>query len=127
MHSNYNKVSDTSMPVDEVEAWLNEFPQKRAENKPNGGIIRSTATVVFTDGAKYKMSKKERKAAITRAQREHKAAMRELAIQDAKDQSLIAKQRKVWAKEISALQEKVKPKVPRTSAINARKDALELR
>ncbi len=47
--SRHKKNSPTSMPVSEVEAWLDQFPQKRAENKPNGGIIRATAAVTFID------------------------------------------------------------------------------
>ena len=39
--SNYPKNSDTAIAVDAVEAWLDQFPHKRAENKPHSGIIRS--------------------------------------------------------------------------------------
>ena len=128
MHSNYNKVSETSMPVDEVEAWLDEFEHKRAENKPNGGIIRSTATIVFTDGARANRTKREKQQARAQAQREHKAAMRELAVQDRKDQVEIARKRKVWAKEIKAMRRQQKPKsVSRIEIMGARKDTLEAR
>lgn len=123
MHSNYNEVSETSMPVGEVEAWLDEFEHKRVENKPNGGIIRSTESVIFVSGTRANMTKKERKAAIAQAQREHKAAMRELAIQDRKDQSEIARKRKLWAKEIKAIRpETSKPKL---SIVETRQNALE--
>lgn len=128
MHSNYNEVSETSMPVDEVEAWLDEFEHKRAENKPNGGIIRSTETIVFVNGTRANMTKKERKAAIAQAQREHKAAMRELAIQERKDQTEIARKRKLWAKEIKAIRAKAKPVAPSAKQIiSDGQDALEAR
>ena len=123
MHSNYNKVSETSMPVDEVEAWLNEFEHKRVENKPNHGIIRSTESVIFVSGTRANMTKKERKAAIAQAQREHKAAMRELAIQERKDQTEIARKRKLWAKEIKAI--RPEPSKPKLSIVEARQNALE--
>lgn len=124
----YQKVSETSMPIDEVEAWLNEFEHKRAENKPNGGITRSTESVIFINGTRANMTKKERKAAVAKSQREHKAAMRELAIQESKDQSEIARKRKLWAKEIKAIRSKPsKPSKPKWSAVEARKNALEVR
>lgn len=125
MHSNYNEVSETSMPVDEVEAWLNEFEHKRVENKPNHGIIRSTESVIFVSGTRANMTKKERKAAIAKAQREHKAAMRELAIQERKDQAEIARKRKLWAKEIKAMRNE--PSEPKWSIVEARQNALEAR
>ena len=125
MHSNYNKVSETSMPVSEAEAWLDEFEHKRAENKPNGGIIRSTESVIFVNGTRANMTKKQRKAAIAQAQREHKAAMRELAIQERKDQAEIARKRKLWAKEIKAMRNE--PPKPKWSAVEARQNALEAR
>ena len=129
MHSNYNKVSETSMPVNEVEAWLDEFEHKRGENKPNGGIIRSTETIVFISGTRANMTKRERKAAIAQAQREHKAAMRELAIQERKDQAEIARKRKLWAKEIKAMRsEPSNPKVsPVRQTVADRQNALEVR
>lgn len=128
MNNNYNEVSKTSMPVDEVEAWLDEFEHKRAENKPNGGIIRSTESVIFVSGTRANMTKKERKAAIAQAQREHKAAMRELAIQDRKDRIEIARKQKEWAKEIRVLRVKAKPKgVSVMNVMETRKDALEAR
>ena len=128
MQSNYNEVSETSMPVDEVEAWLNEFEHKRVENKPNHGIIRSTESVIFVSGTRANMTKKERKAAIAQAQREHKAAMRELAIQERKDQTEIARKRKLWAKESKAIRAKAKPVAPSAKQIiSDGQDALEAR
>lgn len=128
MHSSYNKVSETSMPVSEVEAWLDEFEHKRVENKPNGGIIRSAESVIFVSGTRANMTKRERRAAIAKAQKEHKAAMRELAIQERKDQAEIARKRKLWAKEIKAIRPKpTKPSKPRTSIVGARQNALEAR
>ena len=58
--SNYSNTKK-GMPMDEQEAWLDQFPQKRAENKPNGGIIRSIADTsrLFL----RLMSAEERKAA----------------------------------------------------------------
>ena len=85
------------MLVDAIEAWLDQFPQKRAENKPNGGIIRSIAD---TSGLFLRpMSPKERKAARAEAQREHKEALKNLAKQDAQDAKEIAKQLVKWRRE----------------------------
>ena len=56
--SNYSNTKK-GMPMDEQEAWLDQFPQKRAENKPNGGIILS---VVDTKAMTLReLSGKERK------------------------------------------------------------------
>lgn len=95
--SRYPKISESSMPVDEVEAWLNQFPQKRAENKPNGGIIKSVADIdqLFL----REMSPRERKAARAKAQREHREALKNLAKQDEIDSKKIAKQLTEWKKE----------------------------
>ena len=94
--SNYSNAKK-GMSVDAVEAWLDQFPQKRAENKPNGGIIRSVADTSGLD--LRKMSPKERKAARAEAQREHKEALKNLAKQDAQDAKKIAKQLAKWRKE----------------------------
>lgn len=104
--SRYPKVSKTAMPVDEVEAWLNQFPQKRAENKPNGGIIRSIADT--SDMYLREMSPRERKVARAKAQREHREALKNLAKQDAQDAKKIAKQLTEWKKE----ERKAEPKEP---------------
>lgn len=100
-YSNQNK----GMSVDAVEAWLNQFPQKRAENKPNGGIIRSVADTsqLFL----REMSISERKVARAKAQREHKQALKNLAKQEALDAKEIAKQLTVWRRESA---KKNKPK-----------------
>ncbi len=94
--SRYNRTNE-GMPVNEVEAWLNKFPSKRAENKPNGGIIQSVADTreIFL----RPMSVSERKKAIAQAQREHRQALRNLAKQDAMDSKEIAKQLTVWRRE----------------------------
>ena len=68
--SNYPKNSDTAIAVDAVEAWLDQFPHKRAENKPNGGIIRSVADT--SELYLREMSPRERKVARAKAQREHR-------------------------------------------------------
>ena len=94
--SNYSN-TEKGMPVDAVEAWLDQFPQKRAENKPNGGIIRSVADTSGLD--LRKMSPKERKVARAKAQREHKEALKNLAKQEAQDAKEIAKQLAKWRKE----------------------------
>lgn len=102
--NSYNKpVSKTSMPVDESEAWLKRFPQKRAENKPNGGIIRSVADTreLFL----RPMSKADRAAAIAQAQREHKQALKNLAKQEAQDAKDITKQLTQWRKEAKKVRE----------------------
>lgn len=94
--SRYSK-TDSGMPVDAVEAWLNQFPQKRAENKPNGGIIRSIADTsqLFL----REMPVSERKVARAKAQREHKKALKNLAKQEAQDAKEIAKQLTIWRRE----------------------------
>lgn len=95
--SGYPKQSDTAMPMDAVEAWLDQFPQKRAENKPNHGIIQSVADTreLFL----RPMSKADRAAAVAKAQREHRQALKNLAKQDAQDAKEIAKQLAEWRKE----------------------------
>ena len=94
--SNYSNTKK-GMPMDEQEAWLDQFPQKRAENKPNGGIIQSVADTreLFL----RPMSKAERKAAAAKAQREHRQALKNLAKQEAADAKDIAKQLTVWRRE----------------------------
>ena len=94
--SNYSNTKK-GMSVDAVEAWLDQFPQKRAENKPNGGIIQSLADTreLFL----RPMSKSERKEAAAKAQREHRQALKNLAKQEAADAKSIAKQLTVWRKE----------------------------
>lgn len=104
--SRYPKVSKTAMPVDEVEAWLNQFPQKRAENKPNGGIIRSVADI--DQLYLREMSPRERKVARAKAQREHREALKNLAKQNEQDAKKIAKQLTEWKKE----DRKAEPKEP---------------
>lgn len=99
-YSNTNK----GMPVDAVEAWLDQFPQKRAENKPNGGIIRSIADT--RELYLREMSPKERKVARAKAQREHKEALKNLAKQEAQDAKKIAKQLSKWKKEERASEPK---------------------
>ncbi|MGA6102128.1 hypothetical protein ACPESL_08075 [Psychrobacter pocilloporae] len=99
-YSNTNK----GMPVGEVEAWLDQFPQKRAENKPNGGIIRSIADT--RELYLREMSPKERKVARAKAQREHKEALKNLAKQEAQDAKKIAKQLSKWKKEERASEPK---------------------
>lgn len=116
--NSYNKPpSSTSISTDTAEAWLDRFPHKRAENKPNGGIIRSTADTreIFL----RPMEKKERAAAIAQAQREHKQAMRNLAKQEAQDAKEIAKQLAEWRKES-------KPK-PTAEELVAKKEAKRLK
>ena len=94
--SNYSN-TNKGMSVDAVEAWLDQFPQKRAENKPNGGIIQSVADTkeLFL----RPMSKADRAAAVAKAQREHRQALKNLAKQDAQDAKAIAKQLAEWRKE----------------------------
>lgn len=83
--------------MDEQEAWLDQFPQKRAENKPNGGIILS---VVDTKAMTLReLSGKERKVAIAKAQREHREALKNLAKQEEQDAKKIARQIAKWRKE----------------------------
>lgn len=94
-----NRYANTNKGVsmEAQEAWLKRFPQKRAENKPNGGIIQSVADTreLFL----RPMSVADRKKAIAQAQREHRQALRNLAKQDAMDAKEIAKQLTVWRRE----------------------------
>lgn len=99
----YPKVSPTSMPVDEVEEWLNTFPHKRAENKPNGGIIQSTPSVIFVDGLGDKLTPSERKIAERKAQQDFKAAIRQIAKQEAEDRKAIANKKREWTREAELL------------------------
>ena len=94
--SNYSN-TNKGVPMDAQEEWLNQFPQKRAENKPNGGLIRSVAD---TSGLELrKMNPKERKAAVAKAQREHRQALKNLANQEKQDAKEIAKQLAIWKRE----------------------------
>ncbi len=81
----YTRVSETSMPVNEVEEWLDAFPHKRCENKPNGGIIMSTECVMFIDGAAKRKDK-----------RDYQRSLKELAKQQKEEQAAIAKKIKEW-------------------------------
>lgn len=102
-YSSYNKpVSETSVPVDAVEEWLNRFPEKRVENKPNNGIIQSTSSVIFVDMYKATKSAKEIKAARAKAQKEHREAMRNLAQANSDISKEIERQRKIWKREETA-------------------------
>ena len=94
--SNYSNTKK-GMPMDEQEAWLDQFPQKRAENKPNGGIIQSVADT--SELYLREMSVSERKVAHAKAQREHRQALKNLAKQDATDAKEIAKKLAEWRKE----------------------------
>lgn len=116
--NSYNKPpSSTSISADTAEAWLDRFPHKRAENKPNGGIIQSTADTreIFL----RPMSKEARKAAVAIAQREHRKALKNLARQEARGAKEIAKQLVEWRKES-------KPK-PTAKELAAKKEAQRLR
>lgn len=92
--SRYPKISPTATPMDQQEEFLNRYPHKRAENKPNGGIIRSIPDV--DRFILREMSNKERKAAKAQAWREHKQALRNLAKQDSQDAKDIHRQRAKW-------------------------------
>ena len=114
--SNYSNTKK-GMPMDEQEAWLDQFPQKRAENKPNGGIILSVVdTKLMT---LRELSGKERKVAIAKDQREHREALKNLAKQDEQDAKKIARQIAKWRKE-------GKPQ-PTAEEIAADKEAKRLR
>ena len=103
--SNYSN-TNKGVPMSAQEAWLDQFPQKRAENKPNGGIIRSVADTSRLE--LREMSPRERKVARAKAQREHKEALKNLAKQEAQDAKKIAKQLAKWKKE----QRVAEPKQP---------------
>ena len=92
-YGNTNK----GMSMSAQEEWLDQFPQKRAENKPNGGIIRSVADTSRLD--LREMSPRERKVARAKAQREHREALKNLAKQEVQDAKKIAKQLVVWKRE----------------------------
>lgn len=114
--SNYSN-TNKGTPVDAVEAWLDQFPQKRAENKPNGGIIRSVADT--SELYLREMSVSERKVAIAKAQREHRQALKNLANQREHDNKEIAKQLVKWRKE-------GKPQ-PTAEELAAKKEARRIR
>lgn len=120
--SGYPKNSDTAMSVDAVEAWLDQFPQKRAENKPNGGIIRSVADT--SQLYLREMSASERKVARAKAQREHKQALKNLAKQEASDAKEIAKQLAKWRRE-NAKADKKKKAVKRDGLSLAGREVLK--
>lgn len=115
--SGYPKQSNTAMSVDAVEAWLDQFPQKRAENKPNGGIIRSVADT--SELYLREMSVSERKVARAKAQREHRQALKNLDKQREHDNKKIAKQLVKWRKE-------GKPQ-PTAEELAAKKEAYRIR
>lgn len=92
-YSNQNK----GVPMDVQEAWLDQFPQKRAENKLNGGIIKSIADT--SQLYLREMSNSECKVARAKAQREHREALKNLAKQEAQDAKEIAKQLTKWKRE----------------------------
>lgn len=71
--------TNTSTPRSVADSWLEDHPEKKCENKPNGGIIRATSAVSFTDTLGIsKLKGKEYKEAIKLSQRNHKKAMRNL-------------------------------------------------
>ena len=115
--SNYPKNSDTAIAVDAVEAWLDQFPHKRAENKPNGGIIRSVADT--SELYLREMSPRERKVAVAKAQREHRQALKNLAKQREQDNKKIAKKLAEWRKD-------GKPQ-PTAEELAAKKEARRIR
>ena len=114
--SNYSNTKK-GMPMDEQEAWLDQFPQKRAENKPNGGIIQSLADTSAV--SLRELSGKERKAARAKAQREHRQALKNLAKQREHDNKKIAKKLAEWRKE-------GKPQ-PTAEELAAKKEARRIR
>lgn len=74
--SRYQKTGGT--PVDVVEAWLNEHPEKRVENKENGGIIKATKAAPFVDNLAGKLSPAERKQREMQAQADYRKALKKL-------------------------------------------------
>ena len=102
------KISDTSIPVSEVEAWLDQFPEKRVENKENYGIIVRAPIVTITGTKRLSaLSARERREALAKAKREHKEAMRNLAESEAQTAKQIAEQRKIWMAESEKNSEQV--------------------
>lgn len=112
--SNYSNTKK-GMPMDEQEAWLDQFPQKRAENKPNGGIVQSIADT--KELYLRPMSTSERKVAVAKAQREHRQALKNVAKQEAADAKEIAKKLAEWRRENAKADKKEKA---------VRKDGLSL-
>lgn len=96
--SNEPEVDDVE--VSAVEAWLDQFPEKRVENKENYGIIVRAPIVTITGTKRLSaLSAKERREALAKAKREHKEAMRNLAESEAQTAKEIAEQRKIWMAE----------------------------
>lgn len=104
--SNEPEVDDVE--VSAVEAWLDRFPEKRVENKPNHGIIVRAPIVTITGTKRLStLSTKERREALAKAKREHKEAMRNLAESEAQTAKQIAEQRKIWMAESEKNSEQV--------------------
>jgi len=100
LQSNYSKPSDTTMPINEVEEWLNAFPDKRAENKPNGGITKSTEAIIFIDNANYKnQTAKEKRQSTAKAQRDYNQALRNIKEHSDIDAKAVKKQATIWRAE----------------------------
>lgn len=74
--SRYPKTGGT--PVDVVEARLNEHPEKRVENKENGGIIKATKAAPFVDNLASSLSPAEYKKRRAQAQEDYRKALRKL-------------------------------------------------
>lgn len=81
----HRKVSSTSTPVSTVESWLKDNPDKRMENQENGGIRRSTGSVIFVDTLKADLAPSQRKKAKAKALRDYKQALRNLNAQKAQN------------------------------------------
>lgn len=73
--SNYAKKEIT--PLSASEEWMNDHPDKRMENKPNGGIVRATTAAPFVDNLRGPdLTPAELKERNLQSQREHKAALK---------------------------------------------------
>ncbi|MGM8939530.1 hypothetical protein ACS8E2_12640 [Psychrobacter glaciei] len=90
--SRYARKSPTSIPAEIVDS----IEYLRAEDKPNGGIIRSIPDRIELDGG---LRGKELKAAKAKARREHKEALRNLAKRELESSKLVAMQIKQYKRE----------------------------
>lgn len=118
-------LSTTSISPTTAEEWLKQFPHKRAENRPNGGIIRSIASRNHLIGGN--LSPDERKERVKQSQKDFKKAVANLQKQDAIDAVAIKKQRDIWRAEEEATKKAQADKViAKKAASKAKRDAKKL-
>ena len=105
--------TNKGVSMEAQEAWLKRFPQKRAENKPNGGIIQSIPEIASI--REQELKGKDLKVMRAKARREYRQALKKLSEQDYQDAKEIKKQLAAWkaeeAKKAKELLDEVSAKV----------------